>query len=126
LVIVTVAALFATLALAQKNSSGAPKYDFAAETKIKGTIEEVKDFECPVSGGLGAHLVLKSGDKPVIVHLALSKFLKEYDFSFKKGEEVEVIGVRTKLDEQDAILARQVIRGNSTFTFRDNKGKPLW
>ncbi len=122
-------ALTILLALASQVNAGKPgsfKYDLATEVKIKGVITEVKDFECPVSGGMGAHLTLKTGDKNVLVHIALSKFLKDYDMSFEKGQEVEVLGSKVTMDGEEVILARQITRGQSTFTFRDDKGKPLW
>lgn len=116
----------AALAWAQ-NPPSAPKYDAANEVTIKGVVQEVKDFQCPVSGGMGAHLVVKTDKGLVTVHLALSKFVSEYGFGFAKGDQVEVVGVKAKVgDDENAILARKIDRGNQTFMFRDKTGKPLW
>lgn len=116
----------AALAWAQTPAS-APKYDPAKEVTIKGVVEEVKDFQCPVSGGMGAHLIVKTDKGLVTVHLALSKFLSFYGFNFAKGDQVEIVGVKAKVgDDENAILARQIERGNQTLTFRDKAGKPLW
>lgn len=118
--------LTAALAWAETPTS-APKYNPANEVTIKGVVQEVKDFQCPVSGGMGAHLMVKTDKGLVTVHLALSKFLSEYGFAFAKGDEVAVIGVKAKVgDDDNAILARQIERGNQTYTFRDKAGKPLW
>jgi len=107
--------------------ANAPKYDVANEVTIKGVVDEVKDFQCPVSGGMGAHLVVKTDKGLVTVHLALSKFMSEYGLSFAKGDEVVITGVRGKVgDDENAILARKIERGNQTFVFRDKEGKPLW
>ena len=107
--------------------ANAPKYDVANELTIKGVIDEVKDFQCPVSGGMGAHLVVKTEKGLVTVHLALSKFMSEYGLSFAKGDEVVITGVKAKVgDDENAILARKIERGNQTFVFRDKQGKPLW
>jgi hypothetical protein len=107
--------------------ANAPKYDVANELTIKGVIDEVKDFQCPVSGGMGAHLVVKTEKGLVTVHLALSKFMSEYGLSFAKGDEVVITGVKVKVgDDENAILARKIERGNQTFVFRDKEGKPLW
>jgi len=107
--------------------ANAPKYDVANELTIKGVIDEVKDFQCPVSGGMGAHLVVKTDKGLVTVHLALSKFMSEYGLSFAKGDEVVITGVKAKVgDDENAILARKIERGNQTFVFRDKEGKPLW
>jgi len=118
--------LTVTLAWAQAPAS-APKYDLANEVTIKGVVQEVKDFQCPVSGGMGAHLLVKTDKGTVTVHLALSKFLSEYGFAFAKGDEIEIIGVKAKVgDDENAILARKIDRGNQSFTFRDKNGQPLW
>lgn len=118
--------LMVTLAWAQAPDS-APTYDIAKEVTIKGVVQEVKDFQCPVSRGMGAHLVVKTDNGLVTVHLALSKFLSDYGFAFAKGDEVEITGVRAKVgDDENAILARKIERGNQTLTFRDKTGKPLW
>ncbi len=118
--------LAVSLAWAQAPAS-APKYDIAKEVTIKGVVQEVKDFQCPVSGGMGAHLVVKTDKGLVTVHLALSKFLSEYGFGFAKGDEIQITGIKAKVgDDENAILARQIERGNQTLTFRDKEGKPLW
>ena len=115
-----------SVAWAQSPAS-APKYDIANELTIKGVVDEVKDFQCPVSGGVGAHLVVKTDKGLVTVHLALSKFMSEYGLSFAKGDEVVITGVKAKVgDDQNAILARKIERGNQTFVFRDKEGKALW
>src|SRR5438552_16465502 len=61
---------------AQKAERGVavPKYDVAAETTFAGEVEKVTDRECPMSGGLGSHLMLKLSDaKTIEVHLATAK-----------------------------------------------------
>jgi len=119
--------LFAVSAAWAQAPASAPKYDIANEVTIKGVVQEVKDFQCPVSGGMGAHLVVKTDKGLVTVHLALSKFLSDYGFNFAKGDEVVIIGVKAKVgDDENALLARKIDRGNQTFTFRNKDGKPLW
>ena len=104
-----------------------PKYDKAAEAVFKGTVEDVTDRQCPVSGGMGSHLILKLADGSTIeVHLALTKFVTQYELVFKKGDALEVTGVKVKLDDVDTIFARKIKRGSDEFLFRDNDGKPLW
>ena len=112
----------------QKPANGSvPKYDKSAEAVFKGTVDDVKDRQCPVSGGMGSHLTLKLADGSTIeVHLALSKFVTQYDLVFHKGDVLEVTGVKVKFEGVDTIFARKVKRGEDEFLFRDNDGKPLW
>ena len=113
-------------AFADKNAS-VPKYDKATEAVFKGVIDEVKDRECPISGGMGAHLMLKLSDGQLLeVHLATSKFVKEYELVFSKGDEIQVTGAKIKFEDKDAILAREIKKGNDVFVFRDKEGKPVW
>lgn len=103
------------------------KYDPATETKVNGTIEDVQQFECPVSGTVGYHIALRTDAGAVMVHVASTKFMKEYEIAFQKGEEIEVLGSKVKMaNGEEALLAREIKRGQNTFTFRDKQGNPLW
>lgn len=129
---VTVTILFvvaSVLVLAQqKNSTEAvPKYDPSAEAVFKGTVDEVRDRECPVSRGMGAHILLRTGEgKTIEVHLATTKFVKSYELAFNKGDALEITGVKVKFENVDTIFAREIKRGNDTFVFRDKEGRPIW
>ena len=114
-------------AIAQQKSASAAKYNLATEAVLKGTVEQVSNHECPVIKGMGAHVILKTEDgKTIEVHLAPTKFVKIYDLVFAKGDQIVVTGSKVQLDDVDTILAREVKRGNDMFTFRDEKGKPVW
>jgi DNA/RNA endonuclease YhcR with UshA esterase domain len=113
----------------QKSSSSAdvPKYDPATEATYKGVVEDVKDYVCPVSGGMGSHLTLKLADgKTIEVHVATTQFLKAYEFIFKSGDQVEVTGSKVKFQGVDTIFAREIKRGNEIMVLRDKEGKPAW
>jgi DNA/RNA endonuclease YhcR with UshA esterase domain len=123
------AVLLATLSAAAQTptSEPVPKYDKSTEAVFKGTVDDVRDRHCPVSGGTGSHLMLKQSDGTVIeVHLALTKFVTQYELVFHKGDVVEVTGVKVKFEGVDTIFARKIKRGSDEFLFRDNDGKPLW
>ena len=108
-------------------SSAAPKYDLSAESVIAGKVVSVHDRQCPVSGTLGAHFMLESeAGKTYEVHLAPTKFTKDFDMVFRPGDKVEVTGTVLVFQDKDAILARQVKHGTETVTFRDKKGNPIW
>jgi hypothetical protein len=76
---------------------------------------------------MGSHLMLKQPDGTVIeVHLALTKFVTQYELAFHKGDVLEITGVKVKFEGVDTIFARKIKRGSDEFLFRDNEGKPLW
>lgn len=104
-----------------------PKYNPATEATFKGTVDEVRDRQCPVSGGMGSHLVLKLATGNTIeVHLATTKFVKTYDLVFNKGDVVAVVGSKVRFEGVETIFAREVTRGDATFVFRDKDGTPVW
>jgi len=129
-IILTIALLAALCAVAAENpenrKAAVPKYDARTEATFKGTVVEVKDRNCPVSGGMGSHIILKVGEKTIEIHLAATKFVKTYELVFNKGDAIEVIGSKVKFEDVDTIFAREIHRGNDTFVFRDKDGKPIW
>jgi hypothetical protein len=101
-------------------------YDPANQTTLQGVIQEVKDYKCPVTGTMGTHISLKTEELTTEVHLAPSKFLKEYEIVLKPGDEAKIVGVKFTFDGKPAMLAKTVTVGKETFVFRNDKGKPLW
>ena len=103
-----------------------PRYDPAQEVKVKGEVQEISNYDCPISGAMGGHLTLKTEEGVVEVHLAPAAFLAEYDLSFAKGDKVEILGNKITFHDKPAVLARKVMRGQNEYTLRDGKGNPLW
>jgi hypothetical protein len=119
--------LLVAAAAAQKppDPSAPLKYDLHAETKIKGIVDEVK---IPPKGSEkeAVHLTLKSGADTINVFLSPKPFLDDMGMDFSKGDELSISGSKIKQGDADLILAREVVKGNNTFVFRDDKGTPVW
>jgi DNA/RNA endonuclease YhcR with UshA esterase domain len=129
LLVAIMLAAFASLALGQAPDAGAtvPKYDLTTEVTLKGTITDISERTCPVSGGMGFHFILKPQDgKTIEIHVATSKFVKANEMGVTKGDVVEVVGSKVKFEGVETILARQVTRGDDTFVFRFKDGRPAW
>jgi DNA/RNA endonuclease YhcR with UshA esterase domain len=129
LAVVAFALTIAPVVAGQKSEPSVvvPKYDRAAEATFKGTVEDVRDRQCPVSGGMGSHLILRlSTGNTIEVHLATTKFVKTYDLVFNKGDVVTVVGTKVQFEGVETIFAREVTRGSETFVFRDKDGTPIW
>ena len=102
-------------------------YDASAEVTLKGTVAEVKDVECEIcDSAMGTHLVLKTEAESMEVILGPTAFLKKHDCAVAKGDEIEVIGAKIKMDGQDELLAREVKKSEKTLTLRDKMGRPMW
>jgi DNA/RNA endonuclease YhcR with UshA esterase domain len=119
--------MLVALALASPATQTAPKYDKSAEVTITGIVTDVKDYECPISGTMGAHITIKPEQgEPIEIHVAATKFVKSYEMVFAKGDTVEVVGSKVKFQGNDVVIARELTHGQDTFTFRDKDGKPVW
>jgi hypothetical protein len=117
--------LVAISALAQ----APPKYDRATETTVKGIVGELK-LVPPTGGKPIAYLLTKTGpdkDKDMVeIFLCPKSFLDQMGISFKPDEEVEIKGSKVKQGGADLILAREMVKGGETLTFRFEDGKPAW
>ena len=111
--------------LAQKADTSGPKYDVHTETKMKGTVDELK---LPPKGSEkeAAHLLVKIGTDTADVYLCPKSFLDDMGVTFTKGEEITLTGSKIKQGEADLILAREVVKGTDTLVLRDEKRNPIW
>ena len=117
-----------------------PQYDRATEVTVKGTVEGVQ--ESMMQGGhaqqmgnmgqmgrmghMGLHLILKASKETYTVLVGPSQFVKDKGFSFAKGDEIEVTGSKVKYGETDALIAREIKKGNKVLTLRNAQGIPEW
>lgn len=108
-----------------KNNNSAPKYDVKAETKISGAVEESKLFEFATRQDF-VGLVIKSNAGKVVVYVCPKPFQDELGISFSKGDAITITGAKVKQEESEVILAREVVKGQDTILFRDDKGNPVW
>jgi hypothetical protein len=107
-------------------SQGATLYNPAEEVVLRGTVQEVQDFACPVSEGeMGTHLALKANDKIVLIHLAPGRIMRSQSLHFSVGDQIEVVGAEFRFLGKSDIIARQITRGNEIIMFRDSSGKLL-
>ena len=107
--------------------SMAPKYNPAAEGDYKGMVADIRDRQCPVSGGIGTHIIMKHENGTTIgVHLATTEFTKMLEMSLQKGDSIEVTGWKTEFQGVATIFARELKHGNDTYVFRAKDGMPAW
>jgi DNA/RNA endonuclease YhcR with UshA esterase domain len=103
-----------------------PRYNPAAEAVYKGTVADVRNRQCPVSGGMGSHIILQLGNSTIEVHLATTEFTKMAELNLRKGDQIEVTGWKTEFEGVQTIFAREVRHGQDVFVFRDKSGVPAW
>jgi DNA/RNA endonuclease YhcR with UshA esterase domain len=103
-----------------------PKYNPAAEAVYKGTVADVRDRQCPVSGGVGSHIIMQLGSGTIEVHLATTEFTKITELNLHKGDQIEVTGWKTEFEGVQTIFAREVRHGQDVYVFRAKDGAPVW
>jgi hypothetical protein len=142
------------LAAQVRAGMGPMMYDTKSEVVLKGTVDEVKAVSGMMMGGermrgggpeqagpqgrgmpgrgmqgmgmQGTHLVLKTSEETIEVHLGPSVFLKEQGIEIAKDDVVEIVGSRVKIGESAAVLAREIRKGEASWRLRDAEGRPLW
>lgn len=105
-----------------------PYYDTNTEETIEGVVEDIA-YVTPVRGrgiGAGVHLTVQKGDAAMLVYLGPQWYLSEQGKAFEKGETVTIVGSRVTIDGTEAVIAKEVTRGEETFVLRDDQGFPAW
>lgn len=124
-----------TVSLAVAQTPGAGRrgmmmYDVKSETTITGSVVSVEEITAPNAPGRrgmgGTHLVVKTETESIQVHLGPTAYLAEQKIVIAKGDTVEIQGSRVTVGEATVLLARQIKKGDATFTLRDASGRPLW
>ena len=108
----------------------APMYDTKTEAKFNGTVEAVEKVTGPARSGRrgmgGTHLTLKTASETLAVHLGPSAFMTDQKVDIVKGDALEILGSRVTIDKESVVLAREIKKGEKTWTLRDASGRPLW
>jgi hypothetical protein len=94
-----------------------PAYDTSSEAIFKGTVADVK------TGGQETQLLLKTDTGTVVIHLGPAAFLTQK--AIRNGDTLEVTGSRVTIGEAQVVLAREIRKGDYTWTLRDATGQPL-
>jgi hypothetical protein len=105
-------------------------YDVKTETTIKGTVESVETVTGAGGRGRGAlggtHLTAKTEKETLEVHVGPTAYLTEKGITLVKRDTLEILGSRVTIDKEPVVIARQIKKGDNTWTLRDAAGRPLW
>ena len=103
-------------------------YNPQTVTTVKGTVEKVEELNMG-RGGMGMkfrELILKTDKGSLTVHLGPGFYLDQQKFAVKAGDTLEVTGSQVTLNNQPAIIAREVKGNGQTLKLRDDQGIPAW
>ena len=100
------------------------RYDRANELTVRGTVVEVRDLGRDAAPR-GTYLILRTQVGTLRVHLGPRARLDKARPSLAAGEPVEVVGSLARADREEILLAREVRKGDSVLTFRNDRGFPI-
>jgi hypothetical protein len=103
-------------------------YNPQTVTTVTGTVEKLEDV--PMGrGGMGMTfrgVILKTDKGNLTIHLGPSWYLDEQKFAVKTGDKLEATGSQVTLNNQPALIAREVKVDGQTLKLRDEQGLPVW
>jgi len=74
----------------------------------------------------GTHLMVNTNKETIEIHVAPSWYLAEQEFEISPQDNLTIKGSRIKVDGEEAIIAREIIKGDKTLVLRDENGIPMW
>jgi len=116
----------ATPLVAQRGQGGGGNYDPTTEMTLSGTVDQVVEVPGPSGGPGGLHLMVLSDGAMIEVHLGPATYVSSQGFAFAVGDEVTLTGSKVKVGEVDAVIAREVRKGDQALVLRDEQGFPRW
>ena len=124
-VLVAVTAALAGTAFAQIGTEPESMiYRRATEATLTGTVETVGRIQ--PDGFRGVHLILRAQSALVDVYVGPAWFTKQQNFEFMKGDALSVTGSRAVIAGRNALVAREIKKGDKVLWLRNADGFPLW
>jgi len=101
-------------------------YDPMAARTLKGEVVWIKKL-VPADGMAdGLHLLLKTRETSLPVHLGPLWYLERQDFSIGAGDAIEVTGSQVIFEGMPALIAAEVKKRDNVLLLRETSGFPLW
>jgi hypothetical protein len=93
---------------------------------VSGTVQSVEKIT-PMEGmSTGVHVLLKTEDETVDIHLGPAWYISRLDTKIVKGDKIEVKGSRVTMRGKPTIIASEIKKGESVLILRDENGIPAW
>jgi hypothetical protein len=101
-------------------------YNTQTVETVTGEVVKVKKIK-PMRGmSYGIHLILKTDNGEIPVHLGPAWYINNQDMEVQAGDKVEVKGSRVTYDDKPALIAAEVKKGEDTLKLRNDNGFPAW
>lgn len=101
-------------------------YDPKTVETVSGEVVSV-DKITPLRGmSYGVHITLKTDKETISVHLGPAWYIENQDVKIEPKDMIEVRGSRITYEENPAIIAAEVKKGDEVLKLRDQNGFPIW
>ncbi len=115
----------ATYSVGQASQGMPHRYDPATEVAVTGSVEEVLHPNGP-NGMIGTHVNLKTDSAVLDVHIGPETYISKQGFTIQKEDTLTVVGSKQVIGGKDALIAKEVKKGDKVLTLRDANGFPKW
>lgn len=115
-------------AFAQRAMRGgyAGQYNSQTVETVSGEVISVDKVTYGRRGYTGIHLLLKTDNGEIPVHLGPSWYIEHQSMKVVPHDVVEVTGSRVIYGGKPALIAAEVKKGNESLLLRNKEGLPLW
>ncbi len=101
-------------------------YDVQSVQTVSGEVMSVEKIAYGRRGYYGVHLLLKSAEGDLSVHLGPSWFIDRQPMKIEPHDVIEVTGSRVIYAGKPVLIAAQVRKGDESLKLRTADGLPLW
>ena len=100
-----------------------PAYQSSGEVTLTGIVMGMPRVPTPTSPVV---VMLRTTRQPFDLVMAPAAFLADAALTFKKGDQIRVIGAKGLLNDDEVVFVREVTTGARTVALRDECGVPRW
>ncbi len=93
---------------------------------ISGEVISVDKITPSKGMSYGIHLMVKTDKETISVHLGPAWYIENQDTTIEHEDKVEIKGSRVTFEDESAIIAAEVKKGDETLVLRDKNGFPAW
>lgn len=93
---------------------------------IVGRVLSIDHIDHGRRGSYGEHLLLKTAEGRIVVHLGPSWFMDKQVLRISPRDEIKVTGSRIIIRGKPALIASIISKGRETLVLRDELGVPVW
>ena len=98
----------------------------AALETVSGEVIDVYETTSRQGYRAGLHLLVKTNEETIDVHLGPISYIEGQNFYFESGDALEIKGDLLNDSQIPTMIAIEVKKNNDTLTLRDDDGFPMW